>query len=286
MEASLCISPPWALIVTGDRLQKWPLGLIVPIQDPTPFSPFLPGDWPESLGLVRSAGYSCVELAITHPSHLQPSQLEVLLGKTDLKWVSVTTGQAFWKEALSLSSPNEKVREQALMRVKAHMDLASPFGAVVIIGLIRGKEGEKTFLMEALRECADFRKNVRLALEPLNRYETSLLNTVAEVMEFIEVLNRENVGILFDTFHANIEEASIAAAILLAKDRLFHVHVADSNRWIPGFGHLDFSEVWEALDKVNYKGGLVLECLPKPDARFLFRPGEVKKRVGLELRPA
>ncbi len=267
--------------VTGNRLQKWPLGLIVPVQDPTPFSPFLPEEWPESLDQVRSAGYSCVELAITHPSHIQPSQLEGLLGKTGLKWVSVTTGQAFWRENLSLSSSDEKVREQALMRVKAHMDLASPFGAVVIIGLIRGKEGDKSFLQEALRECADFRKDVRLALEPLNRYETSLLNTVAEAMEFIEALDRENVGILFDTFHANVEEASIAKALLFAKDRLFHVHVADSNRWIPGFGHLDFSEVWDALNKVNYKGSLVLECLPKPDSRFLLRAGEVKKRVGL-----
>jgi len=281
MEASLCAGPPRALNVTGNRSQKWPLGLIVPVQDPTPFSPFSPEEWPESLGRVRSAGYSCVELAITQPAHVQPSQLETLLGKTDLKWVSITTGQAFWKEGLSLSSPDDKVREQALARVKAHMDLASPFGAVVIIGLIRGKEGEKTLLRDALRECADFRKDVRLALEPLNRYETSLLHTVAEALEFIEALNRKNVGILFDTFHANIEEASIAEAILFAKDRLFHVHVADSNRWIPGFGHLDFSKVWEALDKVNYKGSLVLECLPKPDPLFLLRVWEVKKRVGL-----
>lgn len=267
--------------MTGGGFRQWPLGLIVPVQDPTPFSPFLPGEWPESLERVRSAGYSCAELAITQPSQLQPSQLEALLGKASLKWVSVTTGQAFWKEGLSLSSPDEKVRGLALARIKAHMDLASPFGAVVIIGLIRGREGERGLLRESLRECADFRKGVRLALEPLNRYETSLLNTVAEALEFLEALGRENVGILFDTFHANIEEASIAEAILLAKDRLFHVHMADSNRWIPGFGHLNFCEVLEALGKINYGGSLVFECLPKPVPALLLHIEEVKKRVGL-----
>lgn len=264
----------------------WPLGLIVPVQDPTPFSAFAPEEWPESLARVRRGGYETVELAITDPTRLRPSELEEALKKVGLKWIAVTTGQAFWKEGLSLSTPDSKIWEKAVDRIKAQMALAEPFGAVVIVGLLRGKDGEKARFLEALRECASFRPEVRLALEPLNRYETSLLNTVHEALEIVDTLGAENLGLLFDTFHANIEEVSLSEAIRIAGERIFHVHLADSNRWVPGFGHLSFREIWEALEDVGYQGGLVLECLPKPHPQALFPADEVRKRVGLGDCPA
>ncbi|MGB9757905.1 MAG: TIM barrel protein [Candidatus Bipolaricaulaceae bacterium] len=259
----------------------WPLGLIVPVQDPTPFSAFSPAEWPESLARVHREGYEAVELAITDPTKLRPSELGETLKKASLKWIAVTTGQAFWKEGLSLSSPDQKIWEKAVNRIKAHMALAEPFGAMVIVGLLRGKEGERDRFLEALRECVGYRPRVRLALEPLNRYETSLVNTVREALEILDSVGAENLGLLFDTFHANIEEASFSEAIAAADDRLFHVHLADSNRWIPGFGHLPFAEMWEALEAVGYQGGLVLECLPKPHPQALFPADEVRRRVGL-----
>jgi sugar phosphate isomerase/epimerase len=261
--------------------KTWPLGLIVPVQDPTPFSVFSPRDWPESLARVSQGGYESVELAITDPTKVLPFELGEALGKTGLKMVAVTTGQAFWKEGLSLSSPDPTVRKKAIARIKAHMNLAKPFGAVVIVGLLRGKEGERDLLRDALRECAEFQPSVKLALEPLNRYETNLINTVSEALELLEGVDMNNVGLLFDLFHANIEEVSLARAIKTAGDRIFHVHLADSNRWIPGFGHLCFSEIWEALESVGYQGSVVLECLPKPAPQHLFPASEVRKRVGL-----
>lgn len=260
---------------------RWPLGLIIPVQDPTPFSAFTPAEWPESLAQVRAAGYPVVELALTDPSPLSINELAEMLEKTGLKLAALTTGQAFWKEGLALSSPDEKVRTRAVERLKAHIALARSFQAVVIVGLLRGKDGKQAVLRKALAECLAEEKNVRLALEPLNRYETSLLNTVSEVSKFLDELGQGNVGIIFDAFHANIEEVSLAEAIRLAGDRLFHVHLADSNRWIPGFGHLDFSGVWQALEEINYEGSLVLECLPRPSPQYLFSAKEVARRVGL-----
>lgn len=221
-----------------------------------------------------------MELAVTDPQSIDPSEIETLLGQTRLKLAAITTGQAAWKEGLSLSSPEERIRLGAIARIKAHMEVFGGFGAVIIVGLLRGKTGKKDLLKESLSECAQANPKVRLALEPLNRYETELLNTTAEALELIETIGAENIGILFDSFHANIEEPYISRAIKLAGERLFHVHLADSNRWIPGFGHLHFNEVWETLEQVGYSGAIVLECFPKPDPKFILFVKEVQDRVG------
>jgi sugar phosphate isomerase/epimerase len=75
-----------------------------------------------------------------------------------------------------------------------------------------------------------------------------------------------NLGLLFDTFHANIEEPSIAESLLASGGRLFHVHVADSNRWYPGAGHLDFGQILDILSRSSYDGFVSGEFMPRPDA--------------------
>ena len=251
-------------------MRNWPLGLIVPLQDPTPFSPFAPGNWRQALRRLKTAGYDDVELAITNPARINPDTTKEALESEGLRLLSITTGQAAAKEGLSLSSPDEKVRRQAVERIQAHIRFAKPFGAVVIVGSLRGADGDMELLLESLRECAKHAPEVRLALEPLNRYESRLVNTVADGLDVIEKVGAENLGILFDTFHANIEEVSIGEAIRAARDRLFHVHLADSNRWVPGFGHLPFTEVWTALKAMNYASGLVIEAFPRPNVEALM----------------
>jgi sugar phosphate isomerase/epimerase len=262
--------------VKSDR-EKWPYGIIVPLQDPTPFSPFLPERWREGLRKTAEAGFTAVELAITDPTRVERETVAQVLEKENLRLVSITTGQAAGKEGLSLSSPDESVRERAIARIKAHMEFAKPFGAVVIVGSLRGADGDRGLLVQSLRECAAHDPDVKLAFEPLNRYETRLVNTVAEALELIEEVGAENMGILFDTFHANIEEPKFAEAIRAAGEKLYHVHLADSNRWVPGEGHLPFGEVFRTLKEIGYRGGLILECFPKPSPERLLalarRPG-------------
>jgi len=239
--------------------------MIVPVQDPTPFSPFNPGEWRKALGEVTQAGYSAVELAVTDPTRLDPAEVAEALREAGLRLSSLTTGQAAGKEGLSLSSPDDEVRARAIRRIQDHMRLARPHRAVVIVGLLRGVEGSLDLLVESLKECARFDPSVKIALEPLNRYESRLINTVEEALEVVERVGAENLGVLADTFHANIEERKLGEAFSMAGKRLFHVHLADSNRWVPGYGHLPFREVLEALAEVDYKGTLVVESLPKPD---------------------
>lgn len=261
--------------------RQWPLGLIVPIQDPTPFSVFSPQEWPESLSRARAASYSVVELAITDPVSLDPPELVSLVNQYELMVGAITTGQAAWKEGLSLSSPDETVREKAMNRLMAHAKLAQYLGAVVIIGLLRGKNGDFSLLYNSLKECVQAYPAVRFALEPLNRYETALINTVSEAISLLDRVGADNLGLLFDTFHANIEERSVREAVELCGDRLFHVHLADSNRWIPGFGHFPFAELWQTLAKIGYQGALVLECFPRPNPEYLLSEAKVRGNVGL-----
>jgi len=243
--------------------------IIVPVQDSTSFSPFFPEKGVEvNLAKAAKAGYDGVELAITDPGRVDAFEIKQLLNRYNLAMSAITTGQAYGIEGLSLTASDEGVRKKAIQRIEGHIGLAGELGGVVIIGLIRGKEkGEEArkFLMEALIACAGFEAKVRLVLEPLNRYETELINTVDEALEILGQIGMENIGILFDTFHTNIEEVSIGKSIQKANGHLFYVHIADSNRWAPGYGHIDFKEVSRALSRIKYQGFCSLESLSKPN---------------------
>jgi len=242
--------------------------IIVPVQDSTPFSPFSPEDGLEAnLAKAKEAGYDGVELAITDPTRVDVGEIQRLLKRHNLSMPAITTGQAYGIEGISLSAPDEEIRERAIHRVEEHIKLARELSGVVIIGLIRGRRGDeeaRKLLIEALATCAGFDKGVRLVLEPLNRYESELINTVDEALETLDRVGMENIGLLFDTFHANIEEVSIKESIRRANGYLFHVHIADSNRWAPGYGHLDFKEISRALSEINYRGFCSLESLSRP----------------------
>ena len=87
-----------------------------------------------------------------------------------------------------------------------------------------------------------------MVIEPLNRYEINFLNTIKEALEFLSSLGDDNIGILADSFHMNIEEANFYQSIIETGDRLWHFHIADSNRWAPGFGHIDFESIFELCE--------------------------------------
>ncbi len=254
--------------------QRWPVGLIVPLQDPTPFSPFPPDGWRDALKRLANEGHTVVELAITDPRGVDRDEVERTLEMSRLRLASLTTGQAAAKEGLSLSSSDRSVRAAAVERIVDHMRLARSHDAVVIVGSLRGADGSVDLLVDSLQRCARSIPEVKLALEPLNRYESRLVNTVGEALEILERVGEANVGILLDTFHANIEERAIDEAFRTAGERLFHVHLADSNRWPPGYGHLNFREIWAILERVGYRGNLILESLLKPEPEEVLRIAE------------
>ena len=100
---------------------------------------------------------------------------------------------------------------------------------------------------------------VTFAIEPLNRFETYFLNTAADAAQLAEQIGHPNIGILFDTFHANIEEKNIAAGYRTVGPYLKHVHTCENDRGIPGSGHVEWKQVFQALRSLNYDGWLTIE---------------------------
>ena len=240
------------------------------------------GDLETNLARIASFGYDGVELAIRDPKIVDLDNLDELVRKHKLSVPAIGTGQAWGEEALSFTDPDPTIRRVAIERIKSHVPVASRFGAIIIIGLIRGivKPGvdhaqAMDWLVEALRECSEAARphGIRLALEPINRYETTLINNTAQGLELIEHVGADNFGLLLDTFHMNIEEPVIEDSICSCGERVFHFHVADSNRWYPGAGHLDFKSMLNTLFATGYRGWVSGEFLPKPDAETAAQKG-------------
>ena len=240
------------------------------------------GDLETNLQHIANLGYDGVELAIRDPKMVDLDVLEQQTKKYGLSVPAIGTGQAWGEEGLSFTDSDASIRRLAIERIKSHISGAVRFGAIIIIGLIRGilKPGvdpqqADDWLVTALRECCQAARphNVRLALEPINRYETTLINTVAQGVGLIERVGYDNFGLLLDTFHMNIEEQDIQVSIRQCGAHIFHFHVADSNRWHPGAGHLDFQSILKTLFNSGYPGWVSGEFLPRPDAESAAREG-------------
>jgi 5-keto-L-gluconate epimerase len=238
------------------------------------------GDLETNLAHIASLGYDGVELAIRDPKLVDLKHLDELIRRYNLKVPAIGTGQAWGEEGLSFTDPAPSVRREAIERIKSHIPVASQFGAIIIIGLIRGivKPGvdpaqAMEWLIEALCECSEAARpdGIRLALEPINRYETTLINNSTQGLELIEHVGANNFGLLLDTFHMNIEEPLIEESIRACGKNIFHFHVADSNRWYPGAGHLDFKSILDTLFATGYDGWVSGEFIPKPDAETAAR---------------
>jgi sugar phosphate isomerase/epimerase len=143
-----------------------------------------------------------------------------------------------------------------------HSNALPPFSAP------RPPEEDRAVLLEALGELGDHaaREGVQVYLEPLNRYEDHMLNTLAQATDLCTELGHASVRVMGDLFHMSIEEVDLPAALRSSADFLAHVHLADSNRHFPGAGHTSFPEILTALRETDYSGCLALECrVPDPE---------------------
>ncbi|HSB06757.1 MAG TPA: 5-keto-L-gluconate epimerase [Thermodesulfobacteriota bacterium] len=233
------------------------------------------GDYAEKITQAAAIGYRAVELHIRDPKAVDRSSIQRSIEKAGVSVSSIGTGQAYGEDRIFFTSPDEQVRRAAVLRIRGQIDFASQLGARVIIGLVKGPLPEepseravaRITAIDCLRECADHaqKANVLLVLEAINRYEANFLNTAEETDGILEEIGSPVIGLHLDTFHMNIEEVSIEGAIRKHAKRLMHMHLADSNRWVPGMGHLDFHSVLSTLRETGYQGYLALECLPIPD---------------------
>jgi sugar phosphate isomerase/epimerase len=179
------------------------------------------------------------------------------------------------KHRLTLTSPDAFVRSRANEFIRDLIFAARELDAPVIVGSMQGRWGEGmprddalAHLGEALHDlatCASIRETPALMFEPLNRYESNLVNSLSDAAALLQ-RHEAPVPLLADLFHMNIEEADLAAAIRADAWGIGHVHFADSNRRPVGLGHTDMAPVVAALRDIGYDGYVSAECLPYPDS--------------------
>lgn len=234
----------------------------------------LRGAYDECIKTAAKIGYDAVEIHTSDPQLIEPDVLRADLSRSHIRLSSLGTGPAYGKYGLSLSSEDDAIRQKAIKNIKSHIALAKNFGAVVILGLIKGLKKECSseeryyeLLDESMRECvAEAEKeNVLLVFELINRYECDVLNTIEEGLEYIKRFHTNHIKLHIDSYHMNIEETDIPAAIIKAGNNIGHVHIADSDRWYAGHGHFEFGKMLDALEKTGYQRALALESFQFPE---------------------
>ena len=240
------------------------------------------GDFAANVAKIAGWGYDGVELAIRDPKLVDADELIRIVTDHGLEIPAIGTGQAWGEEGLSYSDPEPEVRAAAIERTQSHIPFAARTGAAIIVGLLRGivqpgvsHEQAMDWLVDALQQCCAAAQpyGVRIALEPICRYETTLINNLSQGLDLLDRVGAKNMGLMPDTFHMNIEEPNIEESIRTVGDRIFHFHVADSNRWYPGAGHLDWRSILDTLQATGYQGYVSGEFMPLPDADIAAERG-------------
>jgi sugar phosphate isomerase/epimerase len=240
-------------------------------------------DLPAACRTAKELGFDAIEIFPPVP----PDELDVVellmgvdVSEYGLALAAVGTGAGWVQQRLTLCDPDAVPRRKARDFVRSIIDLAGQFGAPAIIGSMQGRHGggsaavtARAYLVEALEDLGEHAKQygVPLLFEPLNRYETNMVNTLDAGAALLRSLSTKNVRLLADLFHMNIEEADMAAALRAAGDLIGHVHFVDSNRRPAGLGHIDYAPIVKALQEIGYAGFASAEALPYPDSEAAGR---------------
>jgi len=218
---------------------------------------------------VKKMGFDIFELSIEDPRLIDVSIVKRELANNNLD--AIVCG-AFGPDR-NICSDDSKIRENAKSYIRWLIDGAAELGSETICGPMYSSVGkdhkekpedriaEWKLAVAGIQEMAEYadQKGVKLALEPLNRFETDMINVVSQGMQFITDTGKDNVGLHLDTFHMHLEEKSSPEAIRLAGDRIFHFHACENDRGVPGTGQVHWTEIGKALKKTGYKGPVVIE---------------------------
>ncbi len=231
---------------------------------------------PEAFASAAAAGFDAVELFLPDADFVSVEEIQTLSATYKLSIAAVGTGAGMVRHGLSLFDK----ADAALDFIYQMIDFGGKLNAPAILGSMQGRrpadmtrEDAEIRLAENLRKCGERAKQsgVPFIYEPLNRYETNHFNRLADAAEFLDKHNLENVVLLADLFHMNMEETDLPAAIRAAGRHVGHVHYADSNRRAMGLGHTDPTPVIEALREIGFTGFLSAEILPLPDPETAAR---------------
>lgn len=219
-------------------------------------------------------GFSGIELFPSTAREVPIAKLRECLSSNGLALAAVGTGAGNVLQGLSLSDPDPSQRQSAIDFVRAILDLAAEFECSAIVGSMQGSSSNTGTRKDSLSRLVDSLAQISehaagksgVYLEPLNRYETNLCNTLRHGIEIIKKVGSQHLSLLADLFHMNIEEEEISASLRAAEPYIGHLHFVDSNRRPAGYGHLSYAPIAAALRAISYSGWVSAEAFPYPDS--------------------
>lgn len=236
----------------------------------------------------KAWGIDGVEIALEDTSHVDGKKLRPVLDDLELPCLSICAAMGPGRD---LRGTDEE-QQNALDYINGTMEIMADLGCPVLVGPLYSVVGraestpkdvyKKQFdtvagHLKTLAQRADS-LGVKLAIEPLNRYETDFVNTSAQAVALVEAVDHAAVGILLDTYHMNIEEKNQAEAIAIAGKHLLHVHACGCDRGAPGGDHLDWDGISGALKAIGYSGSLVIESFT-PDVKVVAKAASIWRDV-------
>lgn len=235
----------------------------------------LSGTFEEKVQKAAALKVDGLELMTADPTALDVSEIRNALRRHDLAVAAVGSGAVPFSTGLTLLHSDPDKALLARRRLQELIEFAAAVGSpLVTIGSFRGRVAAvgphaREVLRDMLREAAEYAaiRSVRLALEPLNRYEADMIHTADEALLFLNEVGHPALGLVLDTYHVNIEECSWTEPFrqAMAADKLWHVHLGDNNRLPPGQGLIDFPSIVATLRDIGYEGFLSAELLARPD---------------------
>ena len=237
------------------------------------------------LDAIKATGYDGVEIPVFSGEETHFAWLRTQIENAGLQ----CTAAGAMPSGSNPLSPDPVLREMALDHLKWAVDCCAALGAELFagpffqpLGEFTGQgptDDEKSRCVEVHKAAAQHagRADVKLSVEPLNRFECYFLNTAAAAAELVRRVDEPAYGYLYDTFHFNIEENSLTDAVARTIGQINHVHISENNRGIPGAGHIDFAAVFRALRTAGYDGWMTVEAFGSalPDlsaATRIWRP--------------
>lgn len=236
----------------------------------------------DRLPAIRDAGFDGIEVPVFDPISFPAAALRAAAGSAGLECTAVS----IIPSGLALGDPDSAVRRRAADHVRACIGRCAEAGIALLSGPLYSPVGclpgrrrtpdEWARAVDSWREIAPAAAGagVHIGIEPLNRFETYFLNTAADGAAFCGAVGHPFVGLLIDTFHANIEEKRIGDALRAAAPHLKHLHTCENDRGIPGSGHVAWTEFFAVVNEIGYDGWLTIES-------FGFALGELSAAAAI-----
>lgn len=224
---------------------------------------------------VRRLGFDILEISAASLVDRSDGDIAKIKDAAKDNGIAITTCIGLPAE-YNLASEDEKIRENGIAYMKRLLSGVHKVGADLLGGIIYAywpcdyskpirKEAARAASIKSMRTLGRIAGDlgIVLAMETVNRFEQFIINDAREAVEFVKDIGLQNCGVMLDTFHMNIEEDNIGEAIVSAGDYLVHFHIGECNRKVPGKGHMPWDEIGEALRRINYTKGVVMEPFVK-----------------------